>query len=72
MTGTDLRLKRVAAHLKAKDVAAIVWPDVPGEVSAVRMSRLELRVGSVDPAMAQKYMDAIATLTTNTTSGRAA
>jgi hypothetical protein len=72
MTGTELLLKRAAAHLKAKDVAALMWPDAPEPTRASRISRLERRVGQADPVDAQKYLDAVATLTTNTTSGRAA
>jgi hypothetical protein len=60
MTGTELKLKRIAAHLKGKDVAqAAEWP-------AYKVSRVE-SLAHVPPADAERYVAALRTLTTNAT-----
>ena len=65
MTGPELKLRRVAAHLKGKDIAqATGWP-------AYKVSRIEARA-HVEPADAERYVAALQTLTTNTTGTSAA
>lgn len=60
MTGMDLKLRRVAAHVKGKDLAAAAgWH--PSTVT-----RLEQRA-LVPPADVTKYVAALATLATTTT-----
>lgn len=53
MTGTDLKLRRIAAHVKAKDVAARAgW-------TSQRISQIEAS-HFVGPEHAGKYQDALA------------
>lgn len=61
MTGTELKVRRTEAHLKAKDVAALL------EWSASKISRIE-RLVHVEPEDAARYVAAVATLTTDSTS----
>lgn len=60
MNGTDLKVRRIAAHVKAKDLAAVAgW-------SSSKVSRIEARA-HVEPADVDTYVAALATLTTTTT-----
>ena len=65
MTGTDLKIKRIAAHVKAKDLGEVLgW-------SSAKISRLEARA-YVDPNHVEEYVAALATMTTTTTEPRVA
>lgn len=65
MTGTELKLRRVAAHLKGKDIAAAAnWP--PYKVSRVES------LAHVPAEDVERYVAALQTLTTKTTDGAAA
>ena len=59
-SGLDLKLKRIAADLAAQDVAAVM------EVTPSRVNYIEGR-RLVTPKAAEKYLAALATLTTKTT-----
>lgn len=60
MNGTDLKVKRIAAHIKAKDLAVVAgW-------SGPKVSRIEARA-HVEPEDVETYVAALATLTTTTT-----
>lgn len=61
MDGKTLKLKRIDADVKAKDVAQAMGV-TPGRVSAIENSRV-LTEQTVD-----QYLRALATLTTTTTS----
>ena len=65
LTGTDLKLRRVAALVQAKDVAARMG------ISDSRLSRIE-KPAPVTDRMARRYLDALAQCRTSGTSGRAA
>lgn len=60
MTGMDLRLKRVAADVKARQVADEIG------VSAALVSRWEMSRNVSDEA-AERYLAALAKIATNTT-----
>jgi len=60
MTGKDLKLQRVVADLKVKDVAREMGVS-DSRVSAIENSR------QVTPETIDRYVRAIATLTTTTT-----
>lgn len=65
MNGTDLKIRRIAAHVKAKDLAeAAGWP-------AYKVSRVETRV-FVEPADVETYVAALATCASKTTEGASA
>lgn len=60
MTGLDLKLRRVAADVKGKDLAAVMG------VSGAHLSRIEnSRIVSTDTI--ERYISGLATFTTNTT-----
>lgn len=56
MTGLDLKLKRTAAQVKARELA-IVLGVTPSRISAIE------RDASVTESMGQRYLDALDTLT---------
>ncbi len=65
MNGTDLKVRRITAHIKAKDLAAVAqW-------TTSKVSRIENRA-HVEPDDVETYVAALATLTTTTTEGTAA
>lgn len=60
MTGNELKVKRIQAHVKGKDLAtAAGW-------TSSKVSRIEARA-HVEPNDVQTYVAALATLTTDTT-----
>jgi transcriptional regulator with XRE-family HTH domain len=65
MTGKDLKLKRVAADLRVKELAAAMG------VSDSRISRLENSRVVTDDAR-ERYLAALATLATNVTDATSA
>lgn len=65
MTGTDLRIERIRAHVKAQDLAtAIGW-------HPSKLYRVE-RAHFVTPEDVTAYVQALATLSTNSTEKGAA
>lgn len=65
MNGTELKLRRIAAHVKGKDLAlAAGW-------TSSKVSRIEARA-FVAPDDVATYVAALATLATSTTSVSAA
>lgn len=65
LTGKDLKLQRVAADVRVKDLATAMG------VTDSRVSRIEnSRIVTEDAAA--KYVTALATLATNATDGRSA
>lgn len=65
MNGKDLKLRRVAADVKAKDLAAVMG------VTDSRVSRIENSRIVTDDAR-ERYLAALDTCITNSTSGGAA
>ena len=66
MTGLDLKLKRIAADVKAKDIAHVL------NVGESQVSRWEAQRTDVTPEAERRYLDALSTCTTKTTDGRSA
>lgn len=65
MTGTELKVRRVTAHVKAKDVAAVAgW-------TTSKISRIESSA-FVPADVVDRYVQALATCSTNLTRGAAA
>jgi transcriptional regulator with XRE-family HTH domain len=56
MTGLDLKLKRTAAQVKARDLARLMGI-TPSRISAIE------RTDSVTPEMEERYLGALGTLT---------
>ena len=65
LRGMDLELRRVAARIKVKDVAAQMG------ISPSRLSRIEDQP-TVTDRLARRYLDALAACGTSGTSGKAA
>lgn len=67
MNGTELKLKRIAAHVKAQDLAAALRETHPDtKWSPSKVSRIEA-AAHVDAAIVDEYVACLATLTTNAT-----
>lgn len=63
VTGLDLKLRRVAARLQAKDIAARMG------ISSSRVSRIEDPAYRVTDRMYRRYMEALEECRTSGTSG---
>jgi hypothetical protein len=67
MTGTELKVQRIEAHVQGQDLARALREAFPtSKWSPSKVSRIEAKA-HVDPSLVDEYVAGLATLTTNAT-----